>query len=401
MIINSALVNEIFRGFHIQRWNDRIRPIDLIEIDKHAHKMMIAYTIGKYEEMNGNKLDWSKIINSGIYELLRRIVISDIKSPIYDEVKKNKKVFNKLNEYVYQNLEPKIDDESILSELEEFLFKDLENEDLNDRIINAAHNYASLWEFQIIRNSNPFHYQNSRIGPNLTTRVEKYEDLLGIRKLMGQHPVSTFIDMCGQLRFQYRWAQIPRVPKTSVLGHSMMVSCISYFFVRENDPSPARAFNAFFGGLFHDLPEIVTRDIISPVKRSSQEFDDLIKKLEKELTEQEIYPFLEKEWIPEVEYFTVDEFNNKILEDDEIKIVDSVEELNSNYNEDKFNPFDGELIRAADRLSAYLEAWNSCKSGIKTDELKIASAEIKKLYAGKNTGNIDFSLIYDKFDSIC
>ncbi|MGZ7169402.1 MAG: HD domain-containing protein [Halobacteriota archaeon] len=28
-----------------------------------------------------------------------------------------------------------------------------------------------------------------------------------------------------------------------------------------------RRFHNFFGGLFHDLPEALTRDIISPVKR--------------------------------------------------------------------------------------------------------------------------------------
>ncbi len=400
MIVNFSLVNELFKGFYIQRWNDRIRPLELIEMDKHAHKMMIAYCIGKYEEAEGREVYWDKIIKSGIYELLRRIVISDIKSPIYNEIKKNKPVFEKLNHYVYEQLEPKITSDIIRNELFEFLTKDIGTEDINDRIINASHNYASLWEFQIIRNSNPFHYQNSRIGPNLLNRVDVYQDLTGMKKIMMQQPVSTFIDMCGQLRFQYRWAQLPRVPKTSVLGHVMLVAIISYFFARDNNASPKRLFNDFFCGLFHDLPEIVTRDIISPVKMSSPEFDELIKKLEKDLTEQEIYPFVDERWQDEIKYYTVNEFVNKI-KTDKVYEIETVNEINEKYNSDEFNPMDGELIRAADRLSAFLEAWNSCSAGIKTEELSLAAQKIKDDYKNRKIGKINMGSIYTNFKQVC
>ena len=121
MIINSLLVNELFRAFHIQRWNDRIRPMDFTEMDKHAHKMIIAYVIGKYEEANGNNIDWLWIIRSEIYELLRRIVISDIKSPIYYEIKQNKEVFRELNTYIYKELETKITDTEFKKELKDYI----------------------------------------------------------------------------------------------------------------------------------------------------------------------------------------------------------------------------------------------------------------------------------------
>ena len=80
MLVNSSILDVLFRAFHIQRWNDRVRPMSMIEMDKHAHKMIIAYCLGKYEEMDGNKIDWQEMIRRGIYELMRRIVISDIKS---------------------------------------------------------------------------------------------------------------------------------------------------------------------------------------------------------------------------------------------------------------------------------------------------------------------------------
>jgi putative hydrolases of HD superfamily len=77
-----------------------------------------------------------------------------------------------------------------------------------------------------------------------------------------------FIDMVGQLRFQKRWAHSPRVPETSVLGHMLIVAILSYLISLERRACPQRASNNYFAGLFHDLPEVLTRDIISPIKRS-------------------------------------------------------------------------------------------------------------------------------------
>ncbi|HRP01263.1 MAG TPA: HD domain-containing protein [Candidatus Kapabacteria bacterium] len=400
MIVNFSLVNELFRAYHIQRWNDRIRPMDLIEMDKHAHKMIIAYTIAKYEEDKGNSIDWQTLIKDGIYELIRRIVISDIKSPIYAEIKKNKTVFEELNKYVYRQVEPKIENVIIKNELQDFLFNDTEKNDLTKRVLDAAHIFSSFWEFQIIKQANPFSYQNIRIETELLNKINQYADLEGIQKLIHKHTISNFIDLCGQLRFQMRWAQVPRVPKTSVLGHILLVGIISYFFTRENEACDKRLYNAFFGGLFHDLPEAVTRDIISPVKRSSEEFDSLIKNLEQQLAEKEIFPLIDHNWLNEIKYFSIDEFDNKVEVEGKIINKDiSIELLNTKYNQNSFNPYDGEIIRAADHLTAFLEAWNSCSAGIKTEELSQAAQNIKDMYKNKSLGNVAIKNLYSNFKS--
>ena len=49
-MIRKALLLKIFDAAYMQRWNDKIRPVDLIELDKQAHKMVIAYFLGKFEE---------------------------------------------------------------------------------------------------------------------------------------------------------------------------------------------------------------------------------------------------------------------------------------------------------------------------------------------------------------
>lgn len=400
MIANFELINELFRGFHIQRWNDRVRPMNFTEIDKHSHKLIIAYVLGKYEEKSGKSVDWEKLVQNSIFEFLRRIVISDIKSPIYREIKKNKAVFQKLNEYIFDHLKDKIKNEKISNELEKYLFREDDN-DLTNKIINAAHIYSSFWEFQIVRTSNPNNFQNLSIETELLQEIKKYteppNELIGIKKLIERNSITNFVDLCGQLRFQIRWAQTPRVPQTSVLGHMMMVATLVYFFTTDLQFCKKRNYNNFFCGLFHDLPEAVTRDIISPVKKSSPEFDKLISDLEKTLAEQEIFPHVEQDWIEELKYFTQNEFENKIIENNTIKTGLTNFEITEKYNKDEFNPLDGNIVRWADQLAAYLEAWHSINNGIKSQELVSSAISISNKYLNSDINFIDIKTLYKEY----
>jgi putative hydrolase of HD superfamily len=373
--------------------------MELLEMDKHAHKMIIAYCLGKYEEDNGQKVNWHGIIKGGIYELLRRITMSDMKSPIFNKIKKNKQVFARLNKYVLGELEQIVENETIKSEIKEYLENENNDDNLSKRILEAAHIFASYWEFRIIKISNPSSYQNIKIETELLNTLDSYKDLSGVNKLTQMHTVSNFVDLFGHLRFQIRWAQLPRVPKTSVLGHSLMVACTSYFFGRENNACEKRLFNDFYGGLFHDLPEAVTRDIISPVKKSSKEFERLIKDIERELAEKEIYPLVEKHWKDEISYFISDEFDNKIMDKGKIISGLRVDDINKKYNFDKYSPYDGQLVKAADCLAAFMEVWNSCRSGIKTEELSNAAKKIRQ-DEQKVIGKIDLAKLYSEFEEV-
>lgn len=49
-MIRKPLLLKIYEMANMQRWNDKIRPVELRELDKQAHKMIIAYVLGKFEE---------------------------------------------------------------------------------------------------------------------------------------------------------------------------------------------------------------------------------------------------------------------------------------------------------------------------------------------------------------
>ena len=86
MKITKGLILKLFSGANMQRWNDKMRLVELTELDKQAHKMMIAYVLGKYEKKKSG-VDWIDIIEGGIFEYLQRVEITDIKSPIFHQIR--------------------------------------------------------------------------------------------------------------------------------------------------------------------------------------------------------------------------------------------------------------------------------------------------------------------------
>ena len=106
-MLNKVFVEFLYEAAHIQRWNDHIRPNGFTELDKQAHKMMILYVLAKYEEQDHQaKLNWRVLIEGGIFEFLHRIVLTDIKPPVFHELMRVHG--KKLNSWVYEELRQRI-----------------------------------------------------------------------------------------------------------------------------------------------------------------------------------------------------------------------------------------------------------------------------------------------------
>jgi len=380
----------------MQRWNDQIRPIEFIELDKQAHKMVIAYFLGKFEE-GDPEFRWLDIIEGGIFELLQRIVITDLKPPIFYKIKADAEKYRRLNEWVYQELECIISPLGIdfCKRFREYFSKS--DDTLNKRILSAAHFYATKWEFNIIERANPDGYEITTIKNDLQEKQERYYGLKGMEQLAKHARYKNFIHLCGQLRFQSRWSHLHRIPRTSVLGHSLFVAILSYLFSLEVKACRGRRVNNYLTGLFHDLPEVLTRDIISPVKKSVEGLSDLIREYEKEQMEKEVYGLIPEEWHPEIRMYTEDEFYNIVTKNGKRERVTS-KDINGAYNEDVYNPKDGELVKAADILAGFIEASAAIRNGSASPELQEARLSMKKDYERSTIAGINFGEIYADFD---
>lgn len=394
-MISKEFILEIFKAAAMQRWNDKIRPVELKELDKQAHKMIIAYFLGKFEE-NTEGFNWLEVIEGGLFEFLERLVITDLKPQIFNRIKEDREKYSELHKWVFKKLEPIISPlgQDFIGRFQHYFTTN--DNTINKRIINAAHFYATRWEFDIIERTNPSGYEIPAIRGFLQQRQERYYDLAGIQQLALYGKYRNFIDLCGQLRFQYRWSHINMIPRTSVLGHMLIVAILSYLFSLAVGASPKRCFNNYFTGLFHDLPEVLTRDIISPVKRSIEGLDSLIKAYERELMEKEVLNLIPSQWHHEVRMFTEDEFSTIITKDGKVNKTDT-ETISKDFNSDEYNPRDGEAIKTIDDLAAYVEAFCSLENGVKSKDLAEARKSIGEKYQDRIINNVNFGNIFSDF----
>ncbi len=390
-MITARLIELLFSAASIQRWNDYPRMVELVELDKQAHKFIIAYFLAKIE--NDKSINYYHLIEAGIFEFLRRVVVTDMRPDVFRKILQEKK--DELNGWVikqlHDDLKP-IEDGAFLQRFENFLLD--ESMYAKERFILKAASYLSTrWEFSIIYQTSQFLNDIEDVKSAVDDEIEDYYELIGVRKIALNKKLSRFIDLSGRLRFQKRWAQTPRIPETSVLGHMLIVAIFSYFYSRKIGGCEKRLENNFFCALFHDLPEALTKDIITPVKYSVSGLDEIISAFEIEKIQNEILPLIPYSLQDEFSYLLgiyahkqKDEFLNKIYID-QIEIVDSLDE----YNDDSYNPIDGIALKAFDRLAAFIEATLSIYHGVKSNELINGKKQIMvKIEENKVISGIDF-----------
>ena len=398
-MITKPILELIYEAAHIQRWNDHIRPPQgFTELDKQAHKMFYAYVIAKFEETSGgSSVNWKALIEGALFEYFYRTVLTDIKPPVYHRLMRDSG--EKLNRWVLEQLDETLGDISsgFMKRFEEYLL----NEQLfpdERRILQAAHYLATNWEFGIVYPLNKHFYEITNTKKEIEQDLELYSDLVGVQKISLVKKVGNFTDLVGQLRFQQRWTKSPRIPATSVMGHMLVVAVLAYICSEQAGACDTRLRNTFFAGLFHDLPEVLTRDIVSPVKKSVVGLEELIKEIEKKQVEDRILPLLPESWHSEIKYFIEDEFASKIMENGKPRSV-TADSLNGSYNQDRFAPIDGEVIKACDHLAAYMEAYLSVSHGITSSHLKSVLASLPIDYKNRSVGGIDFGKVYEELSS--
>jgi len=409
----------VFSGSYMKRWNDKLRLMELIEIDKQAHKMIVAWLLcrlsGEGKSPEERLALEEKVVEGGIFDYLIRLVITDIKPPILYRIKTNPEHYRQLAAWAVTEVEPHLRplSEDFWRRFTAYFLQPKADDPAVD-ILAAAHLYASVWEFRLLRRLNDgFDDELPEIDQSFQEQLASYAHLPGMPELieaLGSHAPSrtalaNFANLCGQLRFQKRWSQTPRIPETSVIGHMFIVACYSYFLSLIVGACPARRVNNFFCGLFHDLPELLTRDIISPVKKSFAGLGRLIREYEERELERRVLAPLQAEGheniIIRLGYYLGlpggSEFHDTIMEDGKLRIV-SFDALQEAYNRNEYDPKDGEAIKVCDTLAAYIEAYTAIRNGIASDQIQQAFWRLREQNAKAMLGNIHIGGLFTAFD---
>lgn len=393
-MIRKSLISLIHIAASIQRWNDHIRPWNgFSELDKQAHKMVYAYVLAKCEG-EGN-YDPLKLLEGGIFEFFHRIILTDIKPPVYHSLMKEKGP--QINEWVLEELRGQLESlKGGFYDKMRMYFSDENYAAKEKQILKAAHYYATHWEFEVIYPQNKTTHAIEQVKVEVEKGLSRCNTFDGFSRFATNFDLQEFLSLIGKLRYQQRWSRAVRTPQTSVMGHMLVVAIMSYLASLECGACATRLVNNFFGGLFHDIPEVLTRDIVSPVKNSVKGLDFIIKDIEDEQMCKVIFPLVTDEIKSELEFYTHDEFSSKVtLEGKRVKVTS--DEINEKYNRDEFLPIDGEIIRACDHLSAYLEAYLSIKYGINSEQIQEGYHNLFQSYENRIIGSVDFGQLFDYF----
>ncbi len=396
--LNLELVELIFGSASIRRWNDQINPMEFTELDKQAHKVIIAWALARCEEdqRGPGQVQWRMLVEGALFELLQRIILTDIKPPVFHRMMAENGP--RLNQWVLQELRPLTSQVrgGFRERMEAYLLEP-RYAVREKRILKAAHYLATQWEFNILYQLCPFIRGIEGIKGEIEDQLEDHIDLIGVQKIALKRKTYDFLDLCAQLRFQKRWSQSPRIPATSVLGHMLMVAIMTYLALCDTAACDQRIVNGFQGALFHDLPEALTRDITSPVKNAVEGLADTIKKFENLQMEEKVLPLVPPHWYRDLSYFTENEFENRAMVEGRMVMGLSFEELDRQYNDARFQPLDGEIVCCADKLAAFIEAVESIRNGVTPRHLQEGVERLWKEYQGRQVGPVDFGRVFAGF----
>jgi putative hydrolases of HD superfamily len=373
-VMRMDLIYAFFDAANMHRWNDRIRPIDLTELDKQAHKMAIAWVIGKYEEDAGMAVRWRSVIENVLFSFMQRMALTDLKPELFHRMRADKK--EEMNSFVLSEMESRVPclDRGLHSRFEAYLDSDGGSEE--EKIVDAAHYLASRWEFNLIKDSNRSMHGMGEIAAALDEELESRRCMVGVERIMSESTFG-FVDLIGQLRFQQRWARTPRVPQTTVLGHSLLVAVMTYLHDLDEGAGDRQVYNDFFTALFHDLPEVLTKDVITPVKTSIDGLVELLDDYERELVESKIVPLIPEGWRGEFRFMVYDPFTDK--------------------NDPEYGIRHGRDIKSCDTMGAYIEAHVSGCYGITSRTLTEGEANLRIKLMGSGEG-IDAKGLIEQLD---
>jgi putative hydrolase of HD superfamily len=433
--MRKSLLQFVFSGSYMKRWNDKLRLMELIEIDKQAHKMIVAWMLCQLSGAGKTREERcaleEAVVEGGIFDYLFRLVITDIKPPVLYRIKDNPEHYRRLAAWAVAEVEPHLRplNEAFWERFTRYVRR-VKAEGTAADILASAHLYASVWEFRLLRRLNDaFDDELPEIECNFQEQLIAYSALPGMRELIaalafpnsspdgrgedkgpprpasGHSALARFANLCGQLRFQKRWSQTPRIPETSVMGHMFIVACYAYFLSLIIGACPARRVNNFFSGLFHDLPELLTRDIISPVKKSFASLGQLIREYEEDELSRRVFAPLRNEGhgaiADRLGYYlglaSGSEFHNVVIEDGKIRQVD-FDSLQGAYNRDIFDPKDGDALKICDILAAYIEAYTAMRNGITSDHIQQAFWRMREQNAKRMLGNFHIGALFTDFD---
>ncbi|MBO5397377.1 MAG: HD domain-containing protein [Clostridia bacterium] len=313
----------------LRRWTDFATQQKYNELSKQALNTMIAFFIANTEEHAGKSI---------CYEQFPKIAINRAFTKVYVYYDTPEHKLNEICEISgiskkeFQRVTVSIIAEKTDENFAEFISHGIG--EYESRIYQAATKIATYIELLEQKNCSNEFVKFQEIERSL----EAYRDIPAVREFTNTE--SAFFKLfqkLSKLRNQNRWATCCYNIECSVLGHLFDTAVFAYLMaLDERDFDEEYATRMFFMGIFHDVAEVWTKDIPSPIKDKIPGFRKATEQYEEEMLKKYLYSV-----VPE--YLA-----------DALKAVMFEDESNAAYKK---------KVKEADYLSADCECYRNLVAG--------------------------------------
>lgn len=273
------------RGLSIKRWSNFPRIEDVTPLDNAWYVIHVALFLAYLEEKHGKKpVDKEYIIKRVMFDLFKSLVLSDINSWTRDYI-------NKIDGEIMTKLEKRVEEYLFSFEWWEFIKEDMKkilwatDKKLENEIILASKKFAGYNECLV--NSRVFLFTYDVAMDQIQDYFDKNKSKLHcLKQLVNNDDYKKYLGHIRRLSHCKRWSGRKRNYDVSVMSHLVMVTFISYVLWNlENIEWEANydVYKLMLRSLYHDIPEAITWDIITPTKKAIPWFRKVLEEVEKKM----------------------------------------------------------------------------------------------------------------------
>lgn len=350
--------NEVFKKLNkLRRWTDIISKGTYNELNKQALNCMIAYILASYAEHEGIYVTWERFPKIALYRAFQKVyVVFNTPKQKYDEIFKYADISKNQLDLATKKKITELTD----AEYANFLCDSIGTQE--EKLYRAATKIATYIECKELANQYSLEEAHRKLR-NISDETREFDYLPGFKEIFNPDgeifQLLQFISSSG-LRNHIRWCEHGYLQECSILGHLFDTACFSYFISLEQEPNNEKlATDRFFMGIYHDLAEVWTTDIPSPIKDAIPGLREATEKYERKMLENNLYA-------------VVPEFLAKRLKEIMFEEPENVKKHKA-------------VIKGGDYLSADSECWRQYVLGTRDPYFKEA---IEKRVPGIESGEV-------------
>ncbi len=298
----------------IKRWNNFPRVEDITPLDNAWFVIHISLFLAQIEEKQWREIDKDFIIKKILFQLFNALILSDINSWTRDYILK-------IDSKIMWELENKVLEFINWFSWADFIKEDMQkilsdnSKKIEDEIILSAKKFA--WYQECVINSRVFLYAYDVAMEQIKEYLELHKkNLFSLRELLKNDNFKIYLSHIRRLSHSMRWSWKQRKYPISVMSHLTIVTFISYIMwtLENKNGWDYDVYNLMVRWVYHDIPEAITWDIITPIKDAVKGFRDVLEQVEENMLNDYFFIYVWEDYRDEIKKCMLDPFSWKAWE---------------------------------------------------------------------------------------